>query len=75
MYSRAGFDAYQLTLQVGRAGWQLLARKLLPDDYLALLPDCTQMKCCLAEIDPDRSDVHVLILLYILLAEIILRSG
>lgn len=38
----------------------------------ALLPDCNQVKCCLSEIDPDRSDVHVMILLY-LLAEIILR--
>ncbi|MFY9680295.1 MAG: hypothetical protein WA416_06640 [Candidatus Sulfotelmatobacter sp.] len=53
----------------------MLARTLLPDDYLALLPDCNQVKCCLAEIDPDRSDVHVMILLYMLLAEIILRSG
>lgn len=59
----------------GEASLSMLARTLLPDDYLALLPDCNQVKCCLAEIDPDRSDVHVMILLYMLLAEIILRSG
>jgi len=49
--------------------------RLLPHDYLALLAQCNQVKCCLAEIDSDRSDVHVMILLYMLLAEIILWSG
>jgi hypothetical protein len=73
--SRAGFDANQRALQVRGVSQQLFARKLLPDDYLALLPDCNQVKCCLAEIDANRSDVHVMILLYMLLTEIILRSG
>jgi len=51
--SRAGLDANQQALQVGGVGQQLLARKLLPYHYLALLSQCNQVKCCLAEIDAE----------------------
>jgi len=62
MGARTRLHADARVWQVRRVSLQVFARELLPDHNPAVLVESHEMKGVLAQIDADRSDVHVMIL-------------